>query len=199
VSSAPGVTFATKWDVATRTGVKLGTYKYEFTFGTLSKSLTVNIVNFPEFKISSVNAFNSSTDNQTLAPLGKNRFVLQHITNNNIYTMSIKGTLSGLNADQLYVLELDTLDATEVIFSADDLYDTVTAGTLTSAKQLNTNSIGLGKLQTVAVAATAAATVIYKLFFYNKVPVSVNTTTGVITYANEQVGVEQSITIVTVA
>jgi uncharacterized protein YcfL len=113
--------------------------------------------------------------------------------------MSIKGTLSGLNTNQLYVLELDTLDAGKVIFSADDLYATVTAGTLTSAKQLNTNSIGLGKLQTVAVTATEAAKVVYKLFFYNKVPVSVNTTTGEITYANEQVGVEQSITIVTVA
>jgi hypothetical protein len=193
-STAPGVTFATKWDVGTVASAKLGTYSYEFTFGTLTKKVSVNVEEMPMIKINSVNAFVSATNNQNLPLFAGKHYMLQNL-GAGTYIMSMTGELAGLTEDQYYTIKLATETATKLTFATDDLYGTPTAGTtVTAEKSLNgASKVALGSVTTATT--TAIDTLTYELNFFNKVPASVATNTGVITYINVPVGVTQVVSI----
>jgi hypothetical protein len=196
-STAPGVTFATKWDVGTVASAKLGTYSYEFTFGTLTKKVTVNVEEMPMIKINTVNAFSSTTDNQNLPLFAGAHYILQSLAVGRTYVMSMTGELTGLTEDQYYTIKLATETASKLLFAADDLYDGApTAGTtVTTEKSLKgVSKVALGTIDTDAIATTIDA-LTYELNFFNKVPASVATNTGVITYTNVPVGVTQVVSI----
>jgi hypothetical protein len=193
-STAPGVTFATKWDVGTVASAKIGTYSYEFTFGTLTKKVLVNVEEMPMIKINSVNAFVSATNNQNLPLFAGKHYMLQNL-GAGTYIMSMTGELAGLTEDQYYTIKLATETATKLIFANDDLYGTPTAGTtVTAEKSLNgASKVALGSVTTATT--TTIDTLTYEFNFFNKVPVSVATNTGVITYTNVPVGVTQVVSI----
>jgi hypothetical protein len=203
VSAAPGITFSDKWNRSVVTGAKIGTYTYEFTFGSLSKKMSIVVQENPKFNITRLTATGpaGSLDTQVLPVVDNNTYVLSHKLDARIYTISAAGTLSGLNAEQFYNFVLGTpTTAADLNFSADDLYSSIsaaTASTLTPSLK-GVTAIPLGKIATVALTTAESSSLTYNLNFFNKVPVSVSTTTGVVTYAFEQVGPSQVIKVVAV-
>jgi hypothetical protein len=196
--------FATHW-AASVNRVELGTYTYEFTFGSLSRKVTIVIAEQPKLSIKSL--FVGSSETVLFNGIYRLQLPAADLPLTTVVSANIE--LNGLLATDFYKIKLvseivDVGPPVADVFTFENDGSVFSVGGVPAAQTAVSALISLEDVETIILSNVALveddaqpmiSKIKYEISFFTQTPVSVNLGTGVISYTPTQVGETQEIII----